>query len=342
MFSFFGTYLLKINLSKNSKPIKMDDENKFLEEIEKLKNSKEGKDHIKLGKYYTSGCYIPINLNKAFEEYKLANELDNKIGYAEMSDHYLGYNKKERNEEKGMEFLEKGISMNDLNSKLALASYLVLKNKHNESKKLFEELIEQKHYPGYVEYGKLLIYDRIFAFEDGADKTRAMKLILEAANEGEDKGAILFLLDSELFKKDYKKYINLKFLEDRYFEYKSKLYEDINKKVKIWKQGVKFNSTYCIDELISYHGEYSECPDTEKEAKYIKKGFELNSWISYYWHIDNFYKNNDMKKVEKYINQYNEISDSIEFHIINFLQFDETEQKIKLLKKIIKESKPNF
>jgi hypothetical protein len=41
------------------------DEN-FMEEIKKLQNSNEGKDHIKLGKYYQCGCYVPLNHNKAF------------------------------------------------------------------------------------------------------------------------------------------------------------------------------------------------------------------------------------------------------------------------------------
>jgi hypothetical protein len=315
----------------------MDDENKFKEEIEKLKNSKEGKDHIKLGKYYTCGCYLPMNMNKAYEEFKLANELDNKIGYSEMSTRFLGQNKKEINEEKGVELLEKGISMNDLNSKLALASYYVEKNKIKESKKLYEELIEQKYYPSYIEYAKRLLYLDQMEDENGMDKTRPMKLILEAANEGEDKGAILYLLHCELFKKDYKKYINLKFLENDYFEYKSKLYEDVNKKYKIWKQGVKFNSTYCIDELISYHDKYGECPDPEKMEKYIKKGIQLNSWCTYYTQIQKSSVINDMKKVEKLINQYHQFSDTIDFNIITFLVNEDPKKRIKSYKKLIKE-----
>jgi hypothetical protein len=316
----------------------MDDENKFMEEIEKLQNSKEGKDHIKLGKYYSCYCFIPINIKKAFEEYKLANELDNKIGYAEISDHFFRFNK-ERNEEKGIELLEKGISMNDLNSKLKLATYLIQKKNYKESKKLFEELLEQKHYPSYVEYGKEILQNQSFAeYENGIDKIRAMKLILEAANEGTDREAVLYLLDCELFKKEYKKYVNLKFLEDRYFEYKSKLYEDINKKVKIWKQGVKFNCAYCIDELISYHDKYGECPDPKKEEKYLKKGYELNSWSSYYCIIQKYFKNNDMKNVEKYVNQYHELYDSIDSNILEFIENEDIKKTIKFFKKLIKES----
>jgi hypothetical protein len=185
--------------------------------------------------------------------------------------------------------------------------------------------------------------------ENGNDKIRGMKLIIEAANE-EDRETIMYLLDEKKFKKDYEKYINFKFLEHYYFTIKGETYNDIKKKLKIWKEGIKYNSSLCIDEITSYYSKWGECPDLKKEEKYHKLGIDLNVWGSYYYFIEKYDDNKDMKKVEKYINKYNEISQTISFDINNYLyktyiateDVQSKKKSIKYYKSLIEKSFINF
>jgi hypothetical protein len=188
--------------------------------------------------------------------YKLANELDKIIGNGELAEFYLyGYIKMEVDEKKGKELIEEGIKYNDMNCKDVLATYLRFKDEEKESIKLFEELIESKYYPSYSQYGKNLMNTIKTSEDPGGDKLRGKKLILEAANEGEDRDAIIYLLNDEKFKKEYQeKYLNLKFLENEYFKIKYENSEnDLDQKIKFFKKGIKFNSEFCVNQLASIY-----------------------------------------------------------------------------------------
>jgi hypothetical protein len=315
---------------------------KFKEEIEILKNSKESNDHIKLGNYYMCGCFIPINYKKAYEEYKLSNELDNSKGFGEIAKYHLfETNNFIKNEKKGIESLEKGITQNDFFCKLVLADYLfIIKEKYHESIKIFEELLENKYYPGFTQYGEYLINGIPNSEDPSHDKLRGKKLIIEAAKDGEDKNAIIYLLKEKKFRKEYEKYLNIEFLEGDYFSLKYDDEIDINEKIKFLKEGVNYNSHWCISMLTSIYSKWGDLPDPKREEKYHKIGKELNSWGSFYFYIEKCFEMNDFDGIEKLINEFNEISSTLNENFdLNYYLYEKnivTDEQIKKSSKYFK------
>jgi TPR repeat protein len=155
----------------------MEDENTFLSEIEKLQNSNEGKDHIRLGNLYLSGCYLKRNEKKALEHFKKANELDDNIGYSQIAGVYLDLNIYElsfkpsyENLEIGLEYLEKGIQKNDLYSYLQKAILFYKLEYYTKSKEIFEFLYEKKMIESFYYYGLFLSH-----YHDYVDKNKGKK-----------------------------------------------------------------------------------------------------------------------------------------------------------------------
>jgi TPR repeat protein len=160
----------------------MDNEETFLLEIEKLENSNEAKDHIRLGNLYLSGCYIKRDEKKALKEFFKANELNDNLGDSQIAGVYLNmniyqmlFNPKNENFDIGLEYLEKGIQKNNLDSYLLKANLLYKLEYYTKSKEIFEFLYEKRYTPSFYYYGKFLNHNHQYIDKNKGKQNKIKK-----------------------------------------------------------------------------------------------------------------------------------------------------------------------
>jgi TPR repeat protein len=243
------------------------EEENFSKTIERLKISKDPKEHLLLGDIYLEGLFIKYDVLESLKEYLQANELDDTLGFGRIGTHYYKYAKQEEN---ALEFWKKGIEKNDLDSKLKLANYY-LNNKieFDKAYELLEDLVEEKYLPGIYHYGLELI-----KFFEGRpiDRLRGYKLIKEAAEFG-NKDAISYCICYDIDKKIMKKKIDITFFQNYFDMFIEKAGEDVNKREKAIQKGFK----YFNGNSFSYYGDIlSEKNDKVNALKYYKKGNNIH------------------------------------------------------------------
>jgi TPR repeat protein len=239
------------------------EEENFSKTIEKFKISKEAKDHLLLGDIYLEGLFIKYDVLESLKEYLKANELDDTVGLGRIGAHYSIFKK---DEEKALEFWNKGVEKNDLDSKLKLAKYYLNNNiEVDKAHKMLEDLVEEKYLPAIYQYGIELT-----KFSEGGpiDRLKGYSLINECAEFGH-RDAINFCYNNNINKKIMKKKFDITFFDD-YFNYLlDKAGDDDNKREKVLKNGFKYN--YAV--FYSDYGDIlSEKNEKEKALKYYKKG----------------------------------------------------------------------